>query len=938
MRVLKPAWVTHNKQPIYSVDVSQDGRRLATGSQDGIKLWAMGPIRSERAEMTDQPKLLAILRDHTGSINVVRWCPTSNLLASGATDATIMLWEHEPDRSASVFGEDEQLVEAWKPVATLRGHGGDVTHLEWNARGRLIASASIDNNLIIWRATGERLKTLSGHAGHIKGLAWDPLDAYLATQGDDQHVRVWSTQSWTTVASVSEPFEKSSTHCHMFLRLDWSADGLYIIGTNARNNEVDVATCISRTTFTREQDLVGHSGPVIVARSNPCLFTSASASTADSTSSTPDPSSCYSCLALAGNEGTVSIWLTSSSRSLAVVHDLFDDITTDLSWNRKTGQEVIACSMDGTVAFLGFDPKELGRILTPKQTEQIRAKTKRQQQSTSASLNIPLSASQLNLSKKAGEGVPSTSSAATSDGSIQEPTASQNAPHRIQPSTLRAQASAVGSTAQAQREPLQAIDHSDRSDRLNALMRGATSSFDVPRTAPRQERLAASQPETRTRDGRRRITPNAIGTMSPARANSVASPVRSTSQAVASSGSTQSTLPQTVTAVAPTCVVLSDIDVPLDVTLPPVMKRADAATSALSCPIPSPNHQKQIVVVNGKVHVSKKTSLSEVSCIVTKHTPNLHNVVEWSALLDQPVVALLANEKRTVCACATGNIHVWDSATGCRLLPPICCGRGIAMMQFSGDVLLVMDRRAHLSAWDLAEEKALYTQLDVTPLRRDKKSTLCDLFYDKKQKLPVVYFQSQLGKAVAYGYHSKLQAWFQLTDGSSALSLISIYHNSLRDEVEEDAATDIGVPNAKRPHTLLSTLLARLPSSRTHTHLQTLQTLSAIPDEVQHAAALADLQTQLATAKSVGCVESFSTLLVQYARLLVDQKQHLQGVQLLCQHLKNEPPAHTNTTSPFRCQGANHPSLLQSVLQLCQSRPWLSALVAEYSIGADDIE
>jgi hypothetical protein len=46
-----------------------------------------------------------------------------------------------------------------------------------------------------------------------------------------------------------------------------------------------------------------------------------------------------------------------------VVHDLFDNPIMDLSWSTQPGPALLACSMDGTVAYIQFDYKEVGHPL-----------------------------------------------------------------------------------------------------------------------------------------------------------------------------------------------------------------------------------------------------------------------------------------------------------------------------------------------------------------------------------------------------------------------------------------------------------------------------------------------------------------------------------------------------------------------------------------------
>lgn len=87
---------------IYALDIHHSGERMATcGIDYKIRIWAMRPILSHSAENDpNQPKLLAALADHAGCVNVVRFAPVSNLLASGSDDKALCIYELKPGEAA----------------------------------------------------------------------------------------------------------------------------------------------------------------------------------------------------------------------------------------------------------------------------------------------------------------------------------------------------------------------------------------------------------------------------------------------------------------------------------------------------------------------------------------------------------------------------------------------------------------------------------------------------------------------------------------------------------------------------------------------------------------------------------------------------------------------------------------------------------------------
>jgi hypothetical protein len=98
-------------------------------------------------------------------------------------------------------------------------------------------------------------------------------------------------------------------------------------------------------------DPVGHKEPTTVTSYNPQLFRN---------NSSDKP---YAVLAVASQDGAISIWATCAERPLAVLVGQFDRAAvTDISWTRN-GMKLLAASTDGTLMYAEFDTDELGTPL-----------------------------------------------------------------------------------------------------------------------------------------------------------------------------------------------------------------------------------------------------------------------------------------------------------------------------------------------------------------------------------------------------------------------------------------------------------------------------------------------------------------------------------------------------------------------------------------------
>lgn len=76
------------------------------------------------------------------------------------------------------------------------------------------------------------------------------------------------------------------------------------------------------------------------------------------------------CLAIGSRDRSLSIWLTNLRRPLVVTHDLFDNSILDISWS-KSGYELMVCSLDGSVAFISFSSTELGGLLPQQKIDEL---------------------------------------------------------------------------------------------------------------------------------------------------------------------------------------------------------------------------------------------------------------------------------------------------------------------------------------------------------------------------------------------------------------------------------------------------------------------------------------------------------------------------------------------------------------------------------------
>ena len=131
---------------------------------------------------------LTVLSGHTAEVFVAAWNPTvPDLLASGAGDATVRIWDLNAANDAPVVCKH-----------LPQTHAKNISTLEWNQDGTLLASGSYDGILRLWTPQGDLHLVMSMHQGPIFGVRWNSRGNLLLTGSTDGSAIVWDVGSGRT--------------------------------------------------------------------------------------------------------------------------------------------------------------------------------------------------------------------------------------------------------------------------------------------------------------------------------------------------------------------------------------------------------------------------------------------------------------------------------------------------------------------------------------------------------------------------------------------------------------------------------------------------------------------------------------------------------------------------------------------------------------------
>ncbi|MFY0531178.1 WD40 repeat domain-containing protein [Nannocystis pusilla] len=200
-----PRSLPHPSGAVRSAAFSPDGRKLATGAQDGlVRVWdALG---------SGAP---ALLRGHTDEVVALAWSPDGDRLASASLDRSARLWSS-----------------AGAAQRTLRGHDGRVYAVAWSPGGDRLVTASQDGTARVWSVAGGPVPgdmplILRGHGEAVVAAGFSPAGDHVVTASRDGTARVWRVRG-------GDPLVRAVPLGGPVDHLVWTAAGLHAVRTDGR--------------------------------------------------------------------------------------------------------------------------------------------------------------------------------------------------------------------------------------------------------------------------------------------------------------------------------------------------------------------------------------------------------------------------------------------------------------------------------------------------------------------------------------------------------------------------------------------------------------------------------------------------------------------------------------------------------------------------------
>ena len=241
LQTLSASLLSGHSDVVLAVDVSADGRVIATSSKDRtVRVWT--PVEGRGGGGW---RCVAVCEGHTESVGAVGVSKSGKgssgklFVVSGARDRTVKLWDAAALSKLADAGEerteDEADVLSLSCASTRVAHEKDINCIAVSPNDKLVASGSEDRTIHLFSTSAAStaaastaafsltsLSTLKGHRRGVWSLRFSPVDRVLASASGDKTIRIWSLVDYACVKVLEG-------HNGSVKTLSWLRGGLHLV-------------------------------------------------------------------------------------------------------------------------------------------------------------------------------------------------------------------------------------------------------------------------------------------------------------------------------------------------------------------------------------------------------------------------------------------------------------------------------------------------------------------------------------------------------------------------------------------------------------------------------------------------------------------------------------------------------------------------------------
>jgi WD40 repeat protein len=216
VRSRPPAGAPSHRGLVTALARSGDGHLASVADDGSVILWTIENGAFKDGQQLDrQSPLLMVLRGHTNGVVKAAFSltnaafipdPKGRLIATASLDNTAKLWD----------GATGQL------LRTLVGHEGPLTSVAFSPDSQRIVTTSTDKTARLWNvADGQLIATFRGHEAEVTDAAFDPAGSYVASSSRDKTARIWDLTGQQVMTLEG--------HAEVVHSVGWSPDGKSVV-------------------------------------------------------------------------------------------------------------------------------------------------------------------------------------------------------------------------------------------------------------------------------------------------------------------------------------------------------------------------------------------------------------------------------------------------------------------------------------------------------------------------------------------------------------------------------------------------------------------------------------------------------------------------------------------------------------------------------------
>ena len=181
---------------VWSIDISSDGRWLASGSDDkSVKLWDL-----------NKGYTVFTFVGHIDEVLTVAISPNEKWLASAGRDDTVRIWNIET-------GKEERV---------LKGHSKSIESLAFSPNGYWLASGSFDDTIKIWQVGSWKATLMLDHGSSVDSLSFSRDSRVLASGG--WSIKLWDVTTGNKIVTFNPHWEEAPLK-HLVTAVRFAPDG-----------------------------------------------------------------------------------------------------------------------------------------------------------------------------------------------------------------------------------------------------------------------------------------------------------------------------------------------------------------------------------------------------------------------------------------------------------------------------------------------------------------------------------------------------------------------------------------------------------------------------------------------------------------------------------------------------------------------------------------